>query len=210
MEIVEHFFYHRYGADKEGNTYYKDKYGNWKKAKHTYSADGYRTLSFDKGNGKRTTYQVHRLVLECFDGKFNKDLQVDHINTIRDDNRLENLRWCTAKENFANPISRKKYLESMSNPVTRYKLGNASRGKKFTEEHKEKISKALKGKVRSESHSKNISIAKKAKHRKMTDEEKAYLSNYWKGRVFSKEHYEHLCEANRRKAKLKKDKENGK
>ena len=45
---------------------------------------------------------VHRLVaLEFQDicGEYKDGLQVDHINTIRDDNRAENLRWVTKLEN---------------------------------------------------------------------------------------------------------------
>ena len=38
-------------------------------------------------------------------------MQLDHINTIRSDNRLENLRCVTQKENSNNPLTRKHISE---------------------------------------------------------------------------------------------------
>lgn len=48
-------------------------------------------------NGIRIVSKVHRLILKTFKGDSN--LQVDHINNIKYDNRLENLRYCTNQEN---------------------------------------------------------------------------------------------------------------
>jgi hypothetical protein len=49
--------------------------------------------------GKRRTRYVHQIVLEAFG--FSRELgqQVRHLNGDRHDNRLENLRWGSAKEN---------------------------------------------------------------------------------------------------------------
>ena len=57
---------------------------------------------------------VHRIVYEAFIGQIPKGMEVEHINTIRNDNRLENLRLCTHKENMNNPITKKKIKESVS------------------------------------------------------------------------------------------------
>ena len=44
-------------------------------------------------------YLVHRLVYEAFVGDITKGMQVNHINEIKSDNRLENLNLMTPKEN---------------------------------------------------------------------------------------------------------------
>ena len=48
-------------------------------------------------------FRLHRMVMECFCGA--SDLTVDHINGIKSDNRLENLRYCTIWENIHNPVT---------------------------------------------------------------------------------------------------------
>jgi len=58
---------------------------------------GYPSICLCSGNNKRT-YKVHRLVLEAFVGK--SDLQVNHKNGNKFDNRLENLEYCTGSENI--------------------------------------------------------------------------------------------------------------
>lgn len=53
----------------------------------------------------KKTRRVHRLVCEAFLDNYSEELQVDHINGVRNDNRLENLKMATAKENINNPIT---------------------------------------------------------------------------------------------------------
>lgn len=49
--------------------------------------------------GKRKKFSVHRLVCIAFLGAPGDEEQVCHINGDATDNRLENLKWGTAKEN---------------------------------------------------------------------------------------------------------------
>lgn len=57
-------------------------------------------------------WKVHRLVAGTFLENPELKPQIDHINADKLDNRLCNLRWCTGKENFHNPISYKRNSES--------------------------------------------------------------------------------------------------
>lgn len=49
--------------------------------------------------GKR--FYVHRLVMAAFVGPCPADCHVDHVNRVRDDNRLCNLRYLNARINEA-------------------------------------------------------------------------------------------------------------
>lgn len=72
---------------------------------------------------------VHKLVAEAFiENKLNKK-HVDHINTIKTDNRVDNLRWVTQNENCNNIITRKH-------------MSDSSKGMKLSEETRKKISDA--------------------------------------------------------------------
>jgi hypothetical protein len=59
---------------------------------------GYLQVNLYK-NGKFKTKLIHRLVAETYINNPNNFKQVNHINGIKDDNRVENLEWVTAKQN---------------------------------------------------------------------------------------------------------------
>ena len=65
---------------------------------------GYQRVGLMK-NGKLITRKVHRLVAENFISNPNKLPQVNHINSIKHDNRVENLEWCTSKYNTKHAIN---------------------------------------------------------------------------------------------------------
>lgn len=72
---------------------------------------GYLDVSLAR-YGKMKTFRISRIVASSFiDNPLNKR-EVDHINTIRHDNRVSNLRWVTTKENHENPITKKRWRES--------------------------------------------------------------------------------------------------
>ncbi len=50
-------------------------------------------------SGGRSTFPIHRLVLEAFVGPKPEGMECRHLNDCKADNRLANLRWGTPKEN---------------------------------------------------------------------------------------------------------------
>lgn len=84
-------------------------------------------------DGKPKRYFAHRIVAEAFISKPHNKPQVDHINTIKDDNRVENLRWVTAGENQHNNITYNKIINNSLN-------NNPFKGKHHTTKTKEMFS----------------------------------------------------------------------
>lgn len=61
--------------------------------------NGYRAVVLFAKN-RKTQFYIHRLVASAFILNPEKKPFVNHKNGIRDDNRLENLEWCTQSENM--------------------------------------------------------------------------------------------------------------
>lgn len=63
--------------------------------------NGYPCLFLPSGGGQRK-YNIHRLIAAAFIGSPPDGAVVDHINGVKQDNRLENLRYTSISENTLN------------------------------------------------------------------------------------------------------------
>jgi len=75
---------------------------NFRKNRNVFYAERTRTKDKDKKN-----FRMHRLIMDCPEG-----MTVDHINRNTLDNRKENLRICSNKENVRNSKKRKDGITS--------------------------------------------------------------------------------------------------
>lgn len=68
------------------------------------NVNGYLQTNIKK-DGKQRLVRVHRLVAIAFIPRVDGKEYVDHINGVKLDNRVENLRWCTHRENDTFPLA---------------------------------------------------------------------------------------------------------
>lgn len=89
--------------------------------KQTFNTNGYVQVSLYKNHEiKKNT--VHRLVLETFEPRDDMYLktnngsyvmQVDHINNIKTDNKLENLQWLFGSKNLKKETKRNNFKRNL-------------------------------------------------------------------------------------------------
>jgi|SRR5210317_1041026 len=75
--------------------------------------NGYYQIHLCK-DGKGKHYTIHRLIATHFIPNPENLPQIDHINRVKTDNRIENLRWITHRDNNCNTsltINRKGHIE---------------------------------------------------------------------------------------------------
>jgi len=73
---------------------------NKRKRKYHINHNGYYKVKIDIGEGEKD-YFVHRLVAIAFIPKIEGKEYINHINSNKTDNRVDNLEWCTVQENNA-------------------------------------------------------------------------------------------------------------
>ena len=103
MPIPE--FWHRYSISPDGDVYshLSEQY-----LKQRDNGKGYKTVALTNSKGKRKIFYVHRLVAFSYLGVPTYQCEVNHINKIRSDNRVENLEYCSTTENEVKKLQGKK------------------------------------------------------------------------------------------------------
>ena len=103
-----HPVYKKYAANEDGEIIHV-KLG--KPRKGYPSNTGYlRFTIFSK------SYYSHRFVFECFYGIIEKNKQINHINSIRTDNRIKNLEMVTPSENIKKSSKNRNFGSYRNNP----------------------------------------------------------------------------------------------
>lgn len=72
---------------------------NTKRILKTHYIDGYEYVSLRDSNRSKTV-RLHRIIAESFYGLSDKDIEVNHIDGNKKNNRLDNLEFCTRKDNI--------------------------------------------------------------------------------------------------------------
>jgi len=104
LELKQIEYAPRYYVSSAGDVY-SDCGTERRKLNPWYSKYGYLFVTLCAEGGVEFRKSCHRLVAENFiDNPENKPY-VNHINSVRDDNRVENLEWCTQKENIHHALA---------------------------------------------------------------------------------------------------------
>lgn len=91
---------------------------------------GYLRIRLAKDGVNKKMF-VHQIVASAFIDNPLGFSEIDHINGIKDDNRVENLRWCTHMVNIANPVTK--------NNMRHYGKDNHFYGKHHSQKTKDAI-----------------------------------------------------------------------
>lgn len=83
--------------------------------------DGYEIVGLSKNNIKKY-FRVHRLVAEMFLDNFKNNLQINHLNGIKNDNRVENLEVVNSQSNHIHRVNVLKLNVGESHFNTKFNL----------------------------------------------------------------------------------------
>ena len=139
VKVLSHVVYYKDGRVRH----------NRENIKTLTRKDGYLMVRLhNKQGSKGTLIKVHRLVAQAFIPNPQRKPSIDHINTIRDDNRIENLRWVTPHENSMNEISRHRQSEIRiklleDRPELKDKLSEIARNRYKDENFRKKFCKIM-------------------------------------------------------------------
>ena len=128
-----------------------------------------KLMKFKKdGNYKKAgRIYVHRAVAKLFIPNPDNKPCIDHIDGNRENNRVDNLRWCTYKENMSNPITLQRlkniWTKEKREKMSEYFRNNESFKQKMKEvmsndKIREKISKTLIKKYKTTNYREKVSI----------------------------------------------------
>ena len=89
-----------YHVTREGNVYskYRDRV-TWRKMAKRKKNNGYLIVSLRNNKGIKYTFNIHRLVALIYIPNPDNKPYVGHKDNNRENNKVENLYWCTHKEN---------------------------------------------------------------------------------------------------------------
>lgn len=87
-----------YGVTKTGRIYSR-KLGKWRELKPQIDTDGYQQVRLCEKESKRLIF-VHRIVAETFIEKPLGCHEVNHIDGNKLNNCVNNLEWCTRRDNI--------------------------------------------------------------------------------------------------------------
>lgn len=97
------------------NDFIQDK-ENFHYIKPTDNGNGYLIVGL-KLNGKRKNYYVHRLVAKAFCNKNQYQTIVNHKDFDKQNNKADNLEWCTQRENVRYSSHKMKHEKSVCKPT---------------------------------------------------------------------------------------------